>query len=70
MQDYLACAGGVDESVGKLLDWLDRNGLADNTIVIYTSDQGFFLGDPPACTTSDSCMKNRTACRLSFAGRA
>jgi arylsulfatase A-like enzyme len=35
----------VDDSVGRLLDWLDQNGLASNTVVIYTSDQGFFLGD-------------------------
>jgi arylsulfatase A-like enzyme len=45
MRDYLACVQSVDDSVGRLLDWLDAHGLADNTIVIYTSDQGFFLGD-------------------------
>jgi arylsulfatase A-like enzyme len=45
MQDYLACVQSVDDSVGLLLDWLDQNGLAGNTVVIYTSDQGFFLGD-------------------------
>lgn len=45
MQDYLACVQSVDDNVGRLLDWLDKNGLASNTIVIYTSDQGFFLGD-------------------------
>ena len=45
MQDYLACVQSVDDNVGRLLDYLDKNGLADNTIVIYTSDQGFFLGD-------------------------
>jgi arylsulfatase A-like enzyme len=45
MQDYLACVQSVDDSVGRLLDWLDRSGLASNTVVIYTSDQGFFLGD-------------------------
>jgi arylsulfatase A-like enzyme len=45
MQDYLGCIQSVDDSVGQLLDWLDSNGLRDNTIVIYTSDQGFFLGD-------------------------
>jgi arylsulfatase A-like enzyme len=45
MQDYLACIQSVDDNVGRLLDWLDRNGLATNTVVIYTSDQGFFLGD-------------------------
>jgi len=45
MQDYLACVQSVDDGVGKLLDWLDANGLRENTLVIYTSDQGFFLGD-------------------------
>ncbi|MEZ6085208.1 MAG: sulfatase-like hydrolase/transferase [Phycisphaerae bacterium] len=45
MQDYLACIASVDDNVGKLLDFLDESGLADNTIVIYTSDQGFYLGD-------------------------
>ncbi len=45
LQDYLACVQSVDDSVGKLLDWLDANGLRENTLVIYTSDQGFFLGD-------------------------
>lgn len=45
MQDYLACVESVDDNVGRLLEYLERNGLADNTIVIYTSDQGFFLGD-------------------------
>ncbi len=45
LQDYLACVQSVDDNVGRLLDWLDRSGLATNTVVIYTSDQGFFLGD-------------------------
>ncbi len=45
MQDYLATVQSVDDSVGRVLDFLDRSGLAKNTIVIYTSDQGFFLGD-------------------------
>ncbi len=45
MQDYLACIASVDDNVGRLLDYLDKTGLAKNTIVIYTSDQGFFLGD-------------------------
>jgi arylsulfatase A-like enzyme len=45
MQDYLACIESVDDNVGRLLDFLAKNGLADNTIVVYTSDQGFFLGD-------------------------
>jgi arylsulfatase A-like enzyme len=45
MQDYLATVQSVDDSVGRVLAYLDRSGLARNTIVIYTSDQGFFLGD-------------------------
>jgi arylsulfatase A-like enzyme len=45
MQDYLACVASMDDGIGRVLDYLDGNGLADNTIVIYTSDQGFFLGD-------------------------
>ncbi len=45
MHDYLACVQSVDDSTGRLLDMLDDMGIADNTIVIYTSDQGFFLGD-------------------------
>ncbi len=45
MQDYLACVQSVDDNVGRVLAWLDQHGLATNTIVIYTSDQGFFLGE-------------------------
>ena len=45
MQDYLACIASVDESVGEVLDYLDKNGLTDNTIVVYTSDQGMYLGE-------------------------
>lgn len=45
MQDYLACVQSVDDNVGRLLDFLEQSGLAKNTVVIYTSDQGFFLGD-------------------------
>ena len=45
MQDYLACVQGVDDNVGRLLDFLKESGLERNTMVVYTSDQGFFLGD-------------------------
>jgi arylsulfatase A-like enzyme len=45
MKDYLSCIAAVDENVGRVLDYLDENGLADNTIVVYTSDQGFYLGE-------------------------
>lgn len=45
MQDYLGCIASVDENVGRVLDFLDENGLSENTIVVYTSDQGFYLGE-------------------------
>ncbi len=45
MQDYLACISSVDDNIGRVLDYLDESGLAENTIVIYTSDQGFYLGE-------------------------
>jgi arylsulfatase A-like enzyme len=45
MHDYLACIKGVDDNVGRLLKYLDDTGLASNTIVVYSSDQGFFLGE-------------------------
>ena len=45
MQDYLGSIAAVDDGVGEVLDYLDANGLAENTIVIYTSDQGFYLGE-------------------------
>ncbi len=45
MQDYLSTIESVDVSVGQILDYLDQNGLSDNTIVVYTSDQGFYLGE-------------------------
>ena len=45
MQDYLACVQSVDDNIGRFLEFLDQSGLAENTIVVYTSDQGFFLGE-------------------------
>jgi len=45
MRDYLSCIESVDQNVGRMLDYLDRSGLAENTVVVYTSDQGFFLGN-------------------------
>ena len=45
IKDYLRCVASIDDNVGRLLDYLDEQGLADDTIVVYTSDQGFFLGD-------------------------
>jgi arylsulfatase A-like enzyme len=43
--DYLRTAQSVDDGVGQILDYLDKNGLTENTIIIYASDQGFFLGE-------------------------
>jgi arylsulfatase A-like enzyme len=45
IKDYLRVVASIDDNVGRMLDWLDETGEADNTIVVYTSDQGFFLGD-------------------------
>lgn len=45
IKDYLRCVAAVDDNLGRVLDYLDESGLADNTLVIYTSDQGFYLGD-------------------------
>lgn len=45
MHDYLGCVKGVDESIARVLAYLDESGLAENTIVICSSDQGFYLGE-------------------------
>ncbi|MCF6297026.1 MAG: sulfatase [Flavobacteriaceae bacterium] len=45
MQDYLGTISSVDDNVGRVLNYLDESGLAENTIVVYTSDQGFYLGE-------------------------
>ncbi|MBK1875349.1 sulfatase family protein [Pelagicoccus mobilis] len=45
LKDYLRTVKGIDDNVGRLLDYLDSEGLAEDTIVIYTSDQGMFLGE-------------------------
>jgi arylsulfatase A-like enzyme len=45
IKDYLRCVASVDDNIGRMLAWLDANDLTDDTIVVYTSDQGFFLGD-------------------------
>ncbi|MCK4958923.1 MAG: DUF4976 domain-containing protein, partial [Planctomycetes bacterium] len=45
IKDYLRCIRSVDDNIGRVLDYLDRSGLADNTVVMYSSDQGFYLGD-------------------------
>ena len=45
MQDYLGCISSVDDNLGRVLDYLDEEDLTENTVVIYTSDQGFYLGE-------------------------
>lgn len=45
MKDYLRCIAAVDDQVGRMLDYLDAAGLAENTVVVYASDQGFYLGE-------------------------
>jgi arylsulfatase A-like enzyme len=45
MKDYLRCVKAMDDNVGRVIQWLDDNGLMDNTIIIYSSDQGFWLGE-------------------------
>lgn len=45
IKDYLRCIASVDDNVGRILDYLDETGLAENTVVVYSSDQGFYLGE-------------------------
>jgi len=45
VKDFMRCGAAIDDNIGKLLDYLEASGLAENTIVIYTADQGYFLGE-------------------------
>lgn len=45
IKDFMRSVAAVDENIGKLLDYLDKEGLAENTVVVYTADQGYFLGE-------------------------
>ena len=45
IKDFMRSTAGVDDNIGKLLDYLEKSGLAENTVVIYTADQGYFLGE-------------------------
>lgn len=45
MRDYMKVLKSLDDNVGRLLDYLDESGLAENTLVVYTSDQGFYMGE-------------------------
>lgn len=44
-KDFLRCVRGIDDNVGRILDFLDKHGLAENTVVFYSSDQGFYIGE-------------------------
>lgn len=45
VKDFMRCGAAIDDNIGKLLDYLEEEGIADNTIVVYTADQGYFLGE-------------------------
>jgi arylsulfatase A-like enzyme len=45
VKDFMRCGAAIDNNIGKLLDFLEEEGIADNTVVIYTADQGYFLGE-------------------------
>ncbi len=45
VKDFMRCGAAIDDNIGKLLDYLEAEGIADNTIVVYTADQGYFLGE-------------------------
>jgi arylsulfatase A-like enzyme len=45
IQDFMACVASLDENTGRVLDYLDKNNLTPNTVVMYTADQGFYLGE-------------------------
>jgi arylsulfatase A-like enzyme len=45
VKDFMRSGAAIDDNIGKLLDYLEKSGLGENTIVIYTADQGYFLGE-------------------------
>jgi arylsulfatase A-like enzyme len=45
IKKYLRCVKSIDDNIGRLLNYLDKKGLADNTLIVYTADQGFYLGE-------------------------
>ena len=56
IKDYVRCIDGLDDQIGRILDYLDQNKLSKNTLVIYSSDQGFLLGNMDGLK-SVGCMK-------------
>jgi arylsulfatase A-like enzyme len=72
IKDYLRCIASVDDNVGRVLKYLDESGLADNTVVIYTSDQGSRSGCPSSCAGppwSNPPRSTRISCRTSISPR-
>ena len=67
IKDYLRSIASVDDNLGRVLDYLDAQGLAENTVVIYTSDQGFYLGDHG--WFDGGCTRSRCARPSSSVGR-
>lgn len=63
IRDYLRCGATVDDNIGKLLQALDDMGIADNTIVVYVSDQGYFW-ESMDFSINVCFMRKQPACRL------
>ena len=69
IKDYVRCIKSIDDEVGRLIAYLEKEGLMDNTVIVYTSDQGFYMGVSMAGSTSASCTRSRSARRSSSAIR-
>ena len=65
MHDYMRVIHSVDRNVGRVLDYMEKSGLLENTIIVYTSDQGFYMGEHGG-STNVSCMKNLSVHRCWF----
>ena len=64
MRDYMKTVKSLDDNVGRVLDYLKEKGLLDNTLVVYTSDQGFYMANTVGLINA-SCTKNPCVHRLS-----
>ena len=69
LKDYIKTAKAVDDNIGRLLDYLQKEGLMENTLIVYTSDQGFYMANMGG-SISVSCTRNRCALRWSCSFRA
>ena len=58
MRDHAKTVKSLDDNVGKVLDYLEKEGLLDNTLVVYTSDQGFYMENMGGSINA-SCMKSQ-----------